>query len=193
MDNTAKINVSDTDKLAIVQEYQAEGPSLDTSQDVTKRIADARGLKVATVRSILVRAGVYVSQPKPRKNVLDEDRAALIAVYNQASALERIDIVWQANVAKQFNYQSIVIWNFFSKQKHDRPTPAPIISKPSQRSTEAQTRHYANVAKELSQSRFEQKLNGEEGWFVNPLWILNTIVVIFLIALVITGIRSIFT
>ena len=193
MDHTVKVSVSDADKLAIVQEYQAEAPSLGTSQDIAKRIADARGLKIATVRSILVKAGVYIAQPKPRKEILDEDRAAIIAVYDQATALERGNILWQDKIAKQFNYQSFVVGEFFFRLKYERQTPTPSISKPNQRGTRAQTRHYADVAAKLSQSTFEQRLNGEEGWFANPLWILNTIVFIFLIALVITAIGSIFT
>lgn len=135
MDGTAKISVSDADKLAIGQDYQAEAPSLETSQNIAKRIADARGLKVAVVRSILVRAGVYVAQPRPRKEVLDEDKAALMAVYDQATALERNNILWQDRIAKHFNYQSVVVGDFFFKLKHERQTPAPTTWKPSQRST----------------------------------------------------------
>jgi glycogen debranching enzyme len=194
MDDSAKIRVSDADKLLIVGEYQAEFPNVENSKDIATRIANKHALKIATVRSILVRAGVYVAQPKPRKIVLDEDKSALIEEYGRATEIERKTFLWQDKIAKKFNYQSIAVGNFFFEIEHERKNPMPVASEPrgGQRSTAAKTRHYADVAAKLSQSTFETRLNGEQGWFANPLWVLNTIVVIFLIALVVTAISSVF-
>lgn len=192
MNDSAKADLTEADRAAIVQAYQAEGPSLVTSQELAKKIADARGLKVTTVRGVLVRAGVYIAQPKPRKEILDEDRAALTSVYEQATALERIDILWQDRIAKQFNYQSLVVAEFFAKLKYERQNRKRSAQSHNQAERENRTSHYADVAANLGKSTFDQRLNGDEGWFANPLWILNTIVFIFLIGLVVTAVSSIF-
>lgn len=192
MNESAKTELTEADRAAIVQAYLVEDPSLVTSQEIVKRIAEAHGRQVTTVRGVLVRAGVYIAQPKPRKEISDEDRAALAAVYDHATALERIDILWQDRVAKQFNYQSRVVGDFFAKLKFARQNRGHSTTSQNKLDRGRQTSHYADAAAKLDQSTFQQRLNGDEGWFANPLWVVNTIVVIFLIGLVIAAVSSIF-
>lgn len=180
--------LTDEDRSSIIEEYTAATPSLETSQAITKQIADARGLKVASVRAILVKAGVYIAQPKPRTEIDPKDRQRLISLYHATPDHLRDDTVWQGEFAKKHNYQWYPISQLFAGLRFERENPPPPPSK-YQPGYSTGSGFFGSPKPHYN---FKQRLDGEAGWFSNPLWPINTMVVLFLLALVIVAIGSVF-
>lgn len=61
------------EKTAIIAEYQAEEPTPETTIEVTKMIADARGVSVNAIRFVLTDADVYVKKTPATASTTTKD------------------------------------------------------------------------------------------------------------------------
>lgn len=105
--------VNEEIRSQILEAYQSANPSIETSKAIVEGIAARHGLKAASVRAVLVNAGIYVAQPRPRNAIDPRDERSLRSIYREASESDRISILWRDSVAKRLNYQSNTVAEFF--------------------------------------------------------------------------------
>ncbi len=103
----------------IVDTYRSANPTIETSKAIVEDIAIHHGLKTASVRAVLVKAGIYVAQPRRRDTIDPRDEGTLRLIFREATALERSDVLWPNTVGKQLNYQSHAVYEFFFKLKQE--------------------------------------------------------------------------
>jgi hypothetical protein len=172
----------------LVAAYLAASPTIESTPALVKELAERFEISAAKVRSRLVRSGVYIAQVK--SSLTDSDRR-WIKAYFADKTLERSNkSVHIAHIATTLNVVKTVV-DFHLKHTQ---LGLPVKSKgmpPSKRSSMS-TKEYAEITKGLAESNFHSRLDGEGGWFANPLWILNSIVFLFLVALVGVAIKSVF-
>lgn len=97
----------------ILDSYQSAKPTVETSKSIVDDIAAHHGMKAASIRAILVKAGVYVAQPRPRNSIDPRDERTLRSLYREASESDRGSILWRDAIAKQLQYQSNTVGDYF--------------------------------------------------------------------------------
>lgn len=188
--------------------YLAESPTEDNSIEIVRRISRDFGLSEAQCRAALIKANVYVAKPK-RRDTLDNREMAELAILADGTQLtEHNRYAFVAEQAKRLNTTQSVV-EYALKQKGRYPYNAAEQHYQSEaeqdlleRAQKAAAHDHARESAirgadrttkfDKPQYHFQDRLNGSAGWFGNPLWLINTIVIIFLLALVVVAIKSIF-
>lgn len=178
---------------AIVAAYLSAEPTVTTTPDIVKNLASQFDRSEASVRSRLVKAGVYQAQLK--KGLSEQDKKWIIAYFEDRSLTSDTREQHVAYISRKLNAEVSPI-NFFldwSGVGNKLPAHTGSPTAPTKLSRGSQMRKYASIANSQPQYSFQERLDGYAGWFGNPLWILNTIVMLGLVTLVIAAISSIFS
>lgn len=193
------------DKVGLVDAYKAAHPTVENSQAIVRSLSAEHNISESKCRAALVSAGVYIAQPK-RKTSLDPQEKAQLAKEADSAALtpgNRYQFV--ADKSKDLNTTQQIVEEALREKgrypldEHEneiRERQARELEKRAQKDLEREERFRKSLQRSLmntSQFSFQERLDGHGGWFDNPLWILNTVVIILLISLVVAGIGSIFS
>lgn len=190
----------------IVSEYIAAKPNRRSSRATVKEIASKYGMTEAKARAILVKRGVYLSMPKDKSVVEMADRRALVDFF----AAPGLDYTAIKQAADQFGYTQDAISKFRATQglpalsEHEqwsRDSDARLAAESEARAAKFAADQQRNWDKlDRSNKRAEAKMrdevrqiNRENGFFSHPLWPIQLMTLIFLVALVFTGIKMAIT
>jgi hypothetical protein len=185
------------DRLAA--DYLAAEPNRGSSRTIVRALSLKHGLSESKARGLLVRAGVYRAMPRDKSHVASADREAMFAFFDRKGAGG--DIIRQA--ADSFGYTQGAVLKF--RMACDLPVLnlREVSFRQAQRTLADRRRPHQRKPTEIAAEPEPQMLTGgaeldpellmtseETGFFSQPFWPLQLILLVLLSTLVAFVIKS---
>jgi hypothetical protein len=197
----------------IVTIYEAGNPNRQNSRELVAEIAAKHGLTVGKVRSVLVKAGVYISLPKDKSKIDQRDLDELLSAFHKHAAENGINDDYfgpddlMTGLSERVGYGKWALGELYREWNElDRPRNARQLQKyRDAKQKNAQRAWDANIEKAVSRSRslratrrsLSGKVDNQYGvlqpaanlvaGFVN-LW--SIVVFVFIVAMIILWLKA---
>lgn len=192
----------------IVQAYLDSQPTRRNSRQLVKQLSQRFDISENKLRSILICQSVYISQPANKAVVDKGDKKAILSRFDNLPGGHEENVNLFREVVKDFGYSEAAIWNL--RQQH-RYSLLPLTSGEesawrnanSQEQSSLELQERLQAESEVASARFRKEIeqinresrremrrfNSENSFFSDPTWPMQAIFLMFLVGLVITGMK----